>query len=122
MQHELRNDERAVEETRLADVGDAAVDDDARIEDAIPLLRTGVAKEARQPLRLQPLAFPRTHHDPEVREDEQDEAVQEDDAMVGGVGPEERGTDRLGEAESDGASDQRAEEIGDFRFDAAALR
>ena len=34
LQHELRHDQRAVQEPGLDDVGDAAVDDDARVEDA----------------------------------------------------------------------------------------
>ena len=114
LEHELRDDERAVEEAGLADVGNPAVDDHAGVEDAVALLRPGVAKERRQPRRLEPLAFPRPHDDPEIREHQQDEAVQEDDAVVGGVGPEQRGADRLGEAEADGAADQRAEQVGDF--------
>ena len=116
LEDELRDHERAVEKAGLADVGDAAVDDHAGVENAIALLRTGVAEEAGEPLRLQPLAFPRAHHDPEVREDEQDEAVQEDDAVVGRVGPEQRGANRLGEPEADGAADQRAEQIGHLRL------
>ena len=123
LQHELRDDERAVEEAGLADVGDAAVDDDAGVEDAVALLRAGVAEQADQPLpapATRPFRAPITM--PEVREDEQDEAVQEDDAAVGRVGPEERGADRLREAEADGAADQRAEQIGHLRRRAAAFR
>ena len=80
LQHELRDHERAVEKPGLADIGDPAVDDDAGIEDAVALLRPGVAEQADQPLGLQPLPFARAHDDPEVGEDEQDEAVEEDDA------------------------------------------
>ena len=43
------------------------------------------------------------------------------DARVAGVGPEERRADRLGEAETDGAADQRAEQIGDLGFAEAGL-
>ena len=80
----------------------------------VALLRSGVAEQADQPRRLQPLPLPRAHHDAEVGEDEQDEAVEEHDAGIGGVGPEQRRADRLGEPEADGAADQRAEQIGDF--------
>ena len=59
LQHELRNDQRAVEEAGLADVGDAAVDDDAGVEDPVAPLRSGVAEQADQPRRLQPLPFAR---------------------------------------------------------------
>ena len=53
---------------------------------------------------------------PEVGKDEQDEAVKERDAGIARVRPEERGADRLGQAEADGAADQRAEEVGDLRL------
>ena len=42
--------------------------------------------------------------------------MQESDARIAGVGPEERRADRLGQAETDRAANQRAEEVGDFRF------
>ena len=51
---------------------------------------------------------------PEVRKDEQDEAVEEDDAGIGRVGPEQRRADRLREAEADGSADERAEQVGDL--------
>ena len=51
---------------------------------------------------------------PEVGEHEQDEAVQERDAGIAGVRPEERRADRLGQAEADRAADERAEQIGDL--------
>ncbi len=38
LQHELRDDERAVDEAGLADVGDAAVDDDAGVENLVAAL------------------------------------------------------------------------------------
>ena len=63
LQHELRDHQRAVEEARLADVGDAAVDDHARVEDPVALLRPGVAEERHQPGRLEPLPLARAHHD-----------------------------------------------------------
>ena len=37
-----------------------------------------------------------------------------DDAGIAGVRPEERRADRLGEAETDRAADQRAEQVGDL--------
>ena len=114
LQHELRDDERAVEEAGLADVGDAAVDDHAGVEDAVALLRPGVAEQADQPAGLQPLPLARPHDDAEVGEHQQDEAVQEDDAAIGGVGPEQRRADRLREPEADGAADERAEQVGDL--------
>ena len=40
--------------------------------------------------------------------------MEEGDARVAGVRPEERGADRLRQPETDGAADQRPEEIGDL--------
>ena len=39
LEHELRDDERAVDEARFADVGDAAVDDHAGVENLVAALR-----------------------------------------------------------------------------------
>src|SRR4029078_8047818 len=98
LEHELRDHQRAVEKAGLADVRDAGVDDDARVEEAIPFLGPGVAKQFAQPLRLQPLPLARPHDDAEVGEDEEDEAVDEDDAAGGGSDPEERRPDALRDA------------------------
>ena len=43
------------------------------------------------------------------------------DPAVGRVSPEERGADRLGEAEADRAADERAEQVGDLRLAQAGL-
>ena len=43
---------------------------------------------------------------PEIREDQQDEAVQERDALVAVIDPEQRGADALGEQQADGAADE----------------
>ena len=51
---------------------------------------------------------------PRYGKHEQDEAVEERDARVAGVGPEERRADRLGQPEADRAADQRAEQVRDL--------
>ena len=63
--------------------------------------------------RLEPLALAAAEHQPEVRQAEQDQAVQEDDAAVAEVGPEQRRADRLGRDQADGAAEQRAEHVRD---------
>ena len=115
LQHELRDDERTVEKSRLADVRDSAVDDHTRIENTVALLRSGVAEQAYEPLRLKPFAFARSHDDSEVRKHQEDETVEEYDPIVGRVGPEERRPNRLRESQSDRPADQRAKQIGDLR-------
>ena len=109
LQHELRDDERAVDEAGLADVGDAAVDDHARVENLVAALRAGGAEQADQPRRLEPFAVLAAEHQAEVRQHDQHEAVQELDPAIAGVGPEQAGADRAREAEADRAADQRAE-------------
>ena len=42
--------------------------------------------------------------------------MQERDARIARVGPEERRADRLGQSETDRAADERAEEVGDLGF------
>src|SRR5581483_5534484 len=57
LEHELRDDERAVDEAGLADVGDAAVDDHARVENLVAALGSGRAEQAGEPRRLEPFAM-----------------------------------------------------------------
>src|ERR1051325_6494238 len=111
LEHELRDDERAVHEARLADVGDAAVDDDARVEHAIAAARTRVAEEADDALGLQPLGVARAHDQADVGQAKQNQAVQEDDAVVVDVRPVERRADRLRRAKADSATEQAAEHV-----------
>ena len=82
LQHELRNDQRAVHEAGLAEIGDAAVDDDRRVENLVvalgPAARNSVISRAgssHSPLRP-PMTSPR------YGKHQQDEAVQEGDALV----------------------------------------
>ena len=62
---------------------------------------------------FEPLALAPAEDEAEVRQRQQDQAVQEDDAAVAEVGPVQRGADRLGRAEADGAADQRPEHVRD---------
>jgi hypothetical protein len=118
----LRDDQRSVEEAGLADVGNATIDDDARIKNAVALLRTRVPKEGGNPGRLQPFPFSSTHDNAEIRKDEQNETVEKDDPAIAGIGPEERGANRLGETKPNRTTNERTEQIGDLsgakpRFD-----
>ena len=121
LQDELRDDERAVDEAGLADVRDAAVDDDARVEDLVAPLRPRRAEQADEPRRLEPFAVLAAQDETEVRQDDQDEAVQELYAPIAAVGPEEAGANRMGDAEADRAADERPEHAGDGGFTQAAL-
>ena len=57
LEHELRDDERAVHEAGIAQVGDAAVDDDRRVQNLVATLRTRGAKQSHQTAGLEPLAL-----------------------------------------------------------------
>ena len=59
-QHELRHDQRPIQEPRFAHVGDPAVDDRARVQNLVLARWTRVAKQASQPRRVEPLAAPHT--------------------------------------------------------------
>ena len=76
LQHELRHDERAVDESGLADVGDAAVDDDAGVENSVSPLRLRARPEqADELLGLEPLARLRAEHEADVRQHQQNRAL-----------------------------------------------
>ena len=62
-----------------------------------------------------------TQDEAEIRQHDQDEAVQELDAPVAAVGPEQAGADGVRDREADGAPDERAEHAGDGRLAQAAF-
>ena len=76
-------------------------------------LRTGSAEERNEAGRLEPLALAAADNQTEVRQNQQDEAVEECHALVAVVHPEHRGTDALGEQQAGGAANEGAEHVGD---------
>src|SRR4029077_8512145 len=66
-EHELRDDKGAVEETGLADVGDAGGDDDTGVEDAVAPLRPGRPEQPDDTRWLEPLAVAPAHQQADVR-------------------------------------------------------
>ena len=121
LQHELRDDERAVEEPGLADVGDPAVDDHAGVEDLVAALRAGGAEQAQQPRGLEPFAVLAAEHQAQVGQGDQHEAVEELDAAIAAVGPEQAGDDGARDRQTDRATDQRTENPCPGGFAEAAL-
>ena len=113
LQDELRDEQRAVEEPGLADVGDPAVDDDARVEDLVAALRTGRAEERDQPCRLEPLTPAPANQHTEIRQRQHRERMQEGDARLGRVGPEECGDQHPRQCEPERRSEHRAEHVRD---------
>ena len=72
VQNELRDHQDAVEETRIGNIGDTAIDDHAGIEDL--LVRAGLrlrAEKAAQRGKVQQLAFGRARHRADVSEEQQ---------------------------------------------------
>ncbi len=112
LEHELRNHQRAVHEAGVAEVRDAAVDDHRGVEDLVVTLRTRGAEQRHQPRRLEPFALAAADDQPEIREDQQDEAVQERDALIAVIDPEQRVADALGQQQADGAAEKRARAAG----------
>ena len=122
LQHELRDDERPVHESGLADVRDPAVDDDAGVEHLVSPARARRAEDADEVFRLEPLTLAGAHHEAKVRKREQDEAVKEDDAVVAEIGPVHRVAQHLGGRQSDCAAKEAAQHVGDGRFLEAHLQ
>ena len=80
LQDELRDDQRSVDEARFADVRDAAVDDDAGVEDLVAPLRPCRPEQRHEPGRFEPLALAPADEETEIRQNEQNQRVQERDA------------------------------------------
>src|SRR5581483_3809236 len=77
-QHELRDDDDPVEEAGFGDVGDAAVDDDAGVEDLVALLGLLLAAEdTAQGGEVQQVALVRPHDQSNVGHEQHDEHLQE---------------------------------------------
>jgi hypothetical protein len=108
---ELRDDQRAVHESGVAQIGDAAVDDHGRIQNLVAALWSGGAEEADEPRRFEPFTFAAANDEPEIGQQQQDESVQKGDALIRGVRPEQRGTDALCHKKADASADERAQHV-----------
>ena len=77
-QHELRDDDDAVEEAGLGDVGDATVDDDAGVQDFVAALGLLLAAEdAAERGQVQQLAFTGADDQADVGHQQHDKQLQE---------------------------------------------
>ena len=77
-QHELRGDDDAIEEAGFGDVGDAAVDDDAGIENLVALLALFLAAEdAAQRRQIEQVSFHGAHDQAHVGHEQHDQNLQE---------------------------------------------
>src|SRR5215470_10302486 len=112
LQHELRNHERAVEEAGFADVGNAAVDDDAGNENLVAVLGAVGAEQCHQAGGLEPLTVLAADHEAEVRQHDQNEAVEKLDPAIAGIGPKQPGRDRPRNQQPDRTAKQRAQYAG----------
>ena len=84
-QHELRSDDDAVEESGLGDVGDAAVDDDAGVEDLVALLALLLPTEnAAQGGQIQQIALVGPDDQSDIGHQEHDQDLQEALGVPGG--------------------------------------
>ena len=77
LEDELGNDERPLDEPRVAEVGDAAVDDDARVEDLVAAAGAFSLKKPEEVGRVEPLRLPRPDEEPDVGHDDQEEDADE---------------------------------------------
>ena len=72
LEHELGNDQRALDEARVAEVGDAPVDDDARIQDLVAPAEALLLEEAEEVGGVEPLRFLRPDQEPDVRQEDEE--------------------------------------------------
>src|SRR5882724_5833704 len=110
-QHELRDDEHAVEEAGVGDVGDAAVDDDAGVEDLVHLLALLLAAEdAAERGQVEQVTFVSADDQADVGHQHHDQQLEKtlgaagDQAVLNDVAEEE------GAQDSEDAADNGADE------------
>src|SRR5579883_1006929 len=107
-QDELRNHQNAVEEAGFGDIGDAAVDDDARIQDLERLLRRFFAPEdAAQRREIQHVALLRADDEADVRHQQQQADLQERLLLDGAI---EHQRHQEGPEDPEDRADGRADE------------
>ena len=102
-QHELRNHDDAVEEAGLGDVGDAAVDDDAGIEDLVALLGLLLAAEdSAQRRQVEQVALAGAHDQAHIGHQQHQEELQE---ALGWPGLQAVADDQAEQVSADDAED-----------------
>src|SRR5262245_8268193 len=84
-QHELRDDQGALEEARLAEIHDAPVDDDGRVEDLEGLAPSCRLREELRRHVLELVALGESYRGSQIREEQTEEAPTER-ARLGGDG------------------------------------
>src|SRR5258707_14396493 len=121
LDHELWTHELAIHDPGFADARDGAVDDDARVENSVAPLGSRGAEQRDEPRGLEPLAVLAAKHETEIRQDDQNEAVEKLDPTIVVVRPEETRRDRASDREADGAAHAGAEHTRDRRLTQAAF-
>jgi hypothetical protein len=102
--------------TNCGITSDAAVDDDAGVEDLIAAFGTYRAEQADEPCRLEPLAMPAAEDEPQIRQDDEDETVKKRDAAVACVCPKQPGAYRSRDEQAGRAAEERAQNVRDGGF------
>ena len=102
-QHELGQHDHAIQEARLGDVRDPAVDDDAGVEDLVALLGLLLAAEdAAQRSQVQQVAFTGAHHQTDVGHQQHQKELQK---TLGRPGLQAVADDQAKEIRADDAED-----------------
>ena len=108
-QHELRHHQRAVEEAGLADVGDAAVDDDGGVEHLVLVEARVVLERGDDARGLEPLALARPQHDAHV--DEEDDEQDVDEVLGHEVEALHHAPEQVGAEQAGDAAHERAHQL-----------
>src|SRR5580692_8421467 len=110
-QHELRSNDDAVEEAGLGNVGDAAVDDDAGVEDLVALLALLFAtKHSAQRCQVQQVAFARTHNQAHVCHQQHDQDLKKALGAAGRHTAANHQRKQVSPADAEDAPDGRADQ------------
>src|SRR6185312_1426010 len=108
-QHKLRSHDGTVEKTSLGDVGDAAVDDDAGIEDLIALLALLLPTEdATHRRQVQQVALVCSHHQADIGHQQHHQDLQEALGMPGSNAVANDQGEQVGAEDAEDAADGSA--------------
>ena len=110
-QHELRGHDNAVEEPGLGNVGDAAVDNDAGVEDLVTLLALLLAaKDATQSRQVEQVALVGAHDQAHIGHQQHHQDLQEALGVAGRHAAANHQRKQIGAADAEDAPDGRADQ------------
>src|SRR5439155_15961556 len=110
-QHELRQHQDAIEKSGFGDIGNAAINDDAGVEDFVNLLALlFAAEDAAQRGEVQQVAFVGADDESHVGHQQHDQQLQKALGAAGGDGIANDQRKKIGAEDAEDAADDRADQ------------